>query len=472
MLKTMPLPRLLTTEYRTLSQIRGPLVFVERIADIAYNEIVEIVGPDGEVRLGQVLEVDQRRCMVRIFIGTSGLDLDTTRVRFTGDVARLGVSLSMLGRLLNGSGQPIDGGPPIIPEQSLDINGLPINPSMRTHPSEFIQTGVSAIDGLNTLTRGQKLPIFSGAGLPANELAAQVASQARVVGGEDARGSEPFAVVFAAIGITQRETSFFMDQFRASDAMDRTVLFVNRADDPSIERLLTPRAALTAAEYLAFTHHRHVLVILTDMTNYCEALREIAAASEEVPGRRGYPGYMYSDLASLYERSGRIRGNPGSVTQLIILTMPDDDITHPIPDLTGYITEGQIVLSRDLHRKGIYPPIDVLPSLSRLMNEGIGTGKTRADHRSVADQLYALYAEGRDLRRLVAIIGEAALSAEDRRVLDFAKRFEETFIGQGMINREIVESLDQAWDLLSPMPDELLKRIPKEYIEQYHKHKQ
>ncbi len=474
MLKTMPLPRLFTTEYRTLSQIRGPLIFVERIADVAYNEIVEILGPDGETRLGQVLEVDQQRCMVRIFLGTSGLDLERTRVCFTGDVARLGVSLSMLGRVLNGSGQPIDDGPPIVPERLLDINGLPINPSMRTHPSEFIQTGVSAIDGLNTLTRGQKLPIFSGAGLPANELAAQIASQARVVGGEEEargadRGSEPFAVVFAAIGITQRETAFFMDQFRASDAMDRTVLFINRADDPSIERLLTPRAALTVAEYLAFTHHRHVLVILTDMTNYCEALREIAAASEEVPGRRGYPGYMYSDLASLYERSGRIRGNPGSVTQLMILTMPDDDITHPIPDLTGYITEGQIVLSRDLHRKGIYPPIDVLPSLSRLMNEGIGKGKTRADHRSVADQLYALYAEGRDLRRLVAIIGEAALSAEDRRVLDFAKRFEENFIGQGMVNREIAETLIHAWELLTPMPAELLKRIPQEFIEQYHK---
>ena len=474
MLKTMSLPHLLTTEYRTVSQIRGPLVFVDRIADVAYNEIVEVVDPDGDVRLGQVLEVDQQHCMVRIFLGTSGLDLDTTRVRFTGDVARLGVSLSMLGRVLNGSGQPMDGGPPIIPEQLLDINGLPINPSVRSHPSEFIQTGVSAIDGLNTLTRGQKLPIFSGAGLPANELAAQIALQSRVTGENGTartggKGSEPFAVVFAAIGITQRETSFFMDQFRASDAMDRTVLFVNRADDPSIERLLTPRAALTAAEYLAFTHHRHVLVILTDMTSYCEALREIAAASEEVPGRRGYPGYMYSDLASLYERSGRIHGNPGSLTQLIILTMPDDDITHPIPDLTGYITEGQIVLSRDLHRRSIYPPIDVLPSLSRLMNEGIGEGKTRADHRSITDQLYALYAEGRDLRRLVAIIGEAALSAEDRRVLDFAKRFEDAFIGQGMVDREIIETLDRAWKLLTPMPTELFKRIPKEFIKQYHK---
>jgi V/A-type H+-transporting ATPase subunit B len=464
-------PRLLTTEYRTLSQIRGPLVFVERTSAVAYNEIVEVVGPEGEVRLGQVLEVDARRCLVRIFLGTSGLDLDQTCVRFSGDVARLGVSLSMLGRMLDGSGQPIDGGPPLIPERAIDINGLPINPSMRAHPSEFIQTGISAIDGLNTLTRGQKLPIFSGAGLPANELAAQIASQARVVGGANqgpGHGSEPFAVVFAAIGITQRETAFFMDQFRASDAMDRTVLFVNRADDPSVERLLTPRAALTAAEYLAFTHNRHVLVIMTDMTNYCEALREIAAASEEVPGRRGYPGYMYSDLASLYERSGRIRGKPGSVTQLIILTMPDDDITHPIPDLTGYITEGQIVLSRDLHRKSVSPPVDVLPSLSRLMNEGIGEDKTRPDHRAVADQLYALYAEGRDLRRLVAITGEAALSPEDRRVLDFAQRFETSFIGQGAANREVGETLDLAWELLAPMPSELLKRIPKDFLERYH----
>lgn len=469
MLKSFPLPRLITTEYRTVSEIRGPLVFVERTLNVAYNEIVEILAPDGELRLGQVLEVDHRRCMVRVFLGTTGLGLRQTRVRFMGDVARVDVSLSMLGRALDGSGQPIDGGPPIIPELSLDINGLPINPSVRTHPSEFIQTGISAIDGLNTLTRGQKLPIFSGAGLPANELAAQIASQARVVSSDKNLGSEPFAVVFAAIGITNREVAFFMDQFQASDAMDRTVLFINRAEDPSMERLLTPRAALTAAEYLAFTHNRHVLAIMTDMTNYCEALREIGAASEEVPGRRGYPGYMYSDLASLYERAGRIRGKSGSVTQLVILTMPDDDITHPIPDLTGYITEGQIVLSRDLHRKGIYPPIDVLPSLSRMMNAGIGEGKTRADHRAVADQLYALYAEGRDLRRLVAIIGEAALSPDDRRVLDFSRQFEEKYVSQGMMDRSITETLELAWNLLSVMPDELLKRIPKEFLERYHK---
>ncbi|HAY84381.1 MAG TPA: V-type ATP synthase subunit B [Chloroflexi bacterium] len=468
MLRTIPRPSLFTKEYRTLSQINGPLIFVEQIANVAYNEVVEIIGPDGSKRLGQVIEVDSKRCMVRVFVGTSGLDLERTQVRFSGDVARLDVSLSMLGRVLDGSGQPIDGGPPIIPEASLDINGLPINPTIRTHPSEFIHTGVSAIDGLNTLTRGQKLPIFSGSGLPANQLAAQIASQARVRGAES-ETSERFAVVFAAIGITHRETSFFIDQFRTSDAMDRTVLFINQADDPTIERILTPRAALTAAEHLAFTHHHHVLVILTDITNYCEALREIAAASEEVPGRRGYPGYMYSDLASLYERAGRIQHNPGSVTQLVILTMPDDDITHPIPDLTGYITEGQIVLNRDLHRKNIFPPIDALPSLSRLMNAGIGEGKTRADHRSVADQLYALYAEGRDLRRLVAIIGEAALSSDDRQVLTFSERFEKEFIRQGVEDRDVIRTLDLAWDLLSTMPTRILKRIPQRFINQYYK---
>lgn len=460
------LPSLIAKEYRTVSRIAGPLIFVERIRDVAYGEIVEITGPAGEVRLGQVLEVDKQLGIVQVFGGTGGLDLARTRARFTGDVARLGVSLAMLGRVLDGSGQPIDGGPPIIAETALNINGLPINPLVRTHPSEFIQTGISAIDGLNTLTRGQKLPIFSGAGLPANALAAQIAAQAAVISAGE-RG-ESFVVVFAAIGITYREASFFMDQFRAGGAMDRTVVFINRAEDPTIERLLTPRAALTAAEYLAFAQDRHVLVIITDMTNYCEALREVAAAREEVPGRRGYPGYMYSDLASLYERAGRIRGKAGSITQLVILTMPDDDITHPIPDLTGYITEGQIVLSRDLHRKGIYPPIDVLPSLSRLMNAAIGEGKTRADHRAVADQLYALYAQGRDLRRLVAIIGEAALSGADQRVLAFVDRFEEEFIGQGMINRSMEDTLLLAWDLLATMPVETLKRIPQKFIEQYH----
>jgi len=463
-------PHLITKAFRTLTQIKGPLVFVDRVGQVAFNEMVLITPPDGQACVGRVLEVQDRLCVIQVFAGTSGFDLDRTAVRFTGDVARLDVALSMLGRVLDGSGRPIDGGAPILPEASLDINGLPINPYVRMYPGEFIQTGVSAIDGLNTLTRGQKLPIFSGAGLPANELAAQIAAQACVIG--DTRngspGGEPFAVVFAAIGITHREMSFFMERFKASGALDQMVLFVNRADDPAIERLITPRAALTAAEYLAFTHHRHVLVILTDMTHYCEALREVSAIREEVPGRRGYPGYMYSDLASLYERAGRIRGNAGSVTQLMILTMPDDDITHPIPDLTGYITEGQIVLNRDLHLKGVFPPIDVLPSLSRLMNAGIGEGKTRADHRAVADQLYALYAEGRDLRRLVTIIGEMALSPEDRRVLAFADQFENTFIGQGAVNRSIEETLRLAWELLKPFPAELLKRIPQGFIEQYH----
>jgi V/A-type H+-transporting ATPase subunit B len=470
MLESIPLPRLVTKEYRTLSEIRGPLAIIERTAGVAYDEILEIIDPDGRSRLGRVLEIDHQHCIVQVFEGTSGLDLEQTRVQFTGDVARLDVSFGLLGRIFDGSGHPIDGGPPIVADASLDINGSPMNPSVRTHPSEFIETGVSAIDGLNTLTRGQKLPIFSGAGLPANELAAQIARQARVKG-SDAGGGEQFAVVFAAIGITQREASFFIDQFQSSDAMERTVLFVNRADDPTIERLLTPRMALTAAEYLAYTHQHHVLVIITDMTNYCEALREISAAREEVPGRRGYPGYMYSDLASIYERAGRIRGNPGSVTQLIILTMPDDDITHPIPDLTGYITEGQIVLSRDLHGKGINPPIDVLPSLSRLMNAGLGEGKTRADHRAIADQLYALYAEGRDLRRLVAIIGEAALSAQDRRTLEFADRFETMFIGQGEADRKIDQSLDLAWELLAPIPASLLKRIPENFVQKYHRYR-
>lgn len=467
MLKNLPKPSLVTKEYRTISQIKGPLIFVERTSEVAYNEIVEIIGPDDVPRLGRVLEVDRRLVLVQVFMGTDGLDLARTRVRFTGDVARLDVSLSMLGRVFDGMGRPIDDGPPIIPERSLDVNGLPINPMVRDYPSELIQTGISAIDGLNTLTRGQKLPIFSAAGLPGNKLAAQIVAQAKVVGACE-EGDEPFAVVFAAIGITHRESSFFIEQFRDQGALERTIVFLNHADDPTIERLLTPRAALTAAEYLAFTHQRHVLVILTDVTNYCEALREVAAAREEIPGRRGYPGYMFSDLASLYERAGRLRNNPGSVTLLILLTMPDDDITHPIPDLTGYITEGQIVLSRDMHQIGLYPPIDVLPSLSRLMNAAIGEELTRADHRAVADQLYALYAEGCDFRRLVAIIGEAALSAEDRHILDFARRFEAEFVGQGEQNRDVCETLDLAWDLLSTMSPEALKRIPQEFMERFY----
>jgi V/A-type H+-transporting ATPase subunit B len=456
---------LFTKTYRTLSQIKGPLLFIDRIAGVAYNEIVVVTDPEGRLRLGRVLEVDGSLAVAQLFTGTDGLDLLNTRVRFTGDVPRLDVSLGLLGRIFNGLGRPVDGGPPVIPEDSLDVNGLPINPYRRDHPSEFIQTGISAIDGLNSLARGQKLPIFSAAGLPASELAAQILAQARVLEEADEEDGEGFSVVFAAIGITHREASYFMDQFRASGVLGRTVVFVNHADDPTIERLLTPRVALTAAEYLAFRHQRHVLVILTDMTHYCEALREVAAAREEVPGRRGYPSYLYSDLASLYERAGRIQGNSGSLTQLVILSMPDEDITHPIPDLTGYITEGQIVLDRDLHQRGIYPPIDVLPSLSRLMNAAIGQGHTRSDHRPLADQLYALYAQGRDLRRLVAIVGETALSEEDRLVLRFSRRFEEAFIGQGETNRSIEETLDLAWSLLEPLPEGLLKRIPPEMLE-------
>lgn len=459
-------PRLLTKEYRTLSQIKGPLLFIERVGEAGYDEIVEVISPEGETRRGRLLEVDGQLAIAQLFVGTEGLDLERTKARFTGDVARLDVSLSMLGRTLDGSGRPIDGGPPIIPEASLDINGLPLNPAVRAQPREMIQTGISAIDGLNTLSRGQKLPVFSGSGLPGNELLAQIVSQARVLAEDDEE--DAFAVVFAAIGITHREASFFTDHFRASGAMDRTLVFINHADDPTIERLLTPRAALTAAEYLAFTHDRHVLVILTDITNYCEALREISAAREEIPGRRGYPGYMYSDLASLYERAGRIRGESGSVTQLVLLSMPDDDITHPIPDLTGYITEGQIVLSRDLHQRGISPPIDVLPSLSRLMDAAIGEGLTRADHRDLADQLYALYAEGRDLRRLVAIIGEEALTEDDQCVMDFTNHFEEEFIGQEDADRDIEKTLELAWDLLRQLPARSLKRVSQEFIKKYH----
>jgi V/A-type H+-transporting ATPase subunit B len=454
--------RLLVKEYRTVTMVSGPLVTIERARDAGYNELVELYAADGRTRAAQVLDVDRDRAVVQVFVGTRGMGLDDARVRFKGKVAQLDVSLEMLGRTFDGSGKPIDGGPAIVPTARLDIQGYPINPTARTHPSEFIQTGFAAIDGLNTLVRGQKLPVFSGYGLPANDLAAQIATQATV-----AESGEKFVVVFAAIGITYREASFFVRQFEASGALEHTVLFLNLADDPTIERLLTPRLALTCAEFLAFEQGMHVLVILTDMTNYAEALREVANARDEVPGRRGYPGYLYSDLASLYERAGRIRGKSGSVTQLVILNMPDDDITHPIPDLTGYITEGQIVLSRELHRKGIYPPIDVLPSLSRLMNAGIGEGKTRQDHRSVADQLYVLYAQGRDLRRLVAIIGEGALSAEDRQRLGFADAFEQRFIHQGRANRTLEETLNAAWELLSEIPPDALKRIKREYIEKY-----
>jgi len=468
MLDKKNLMNLVIKEFRTVSQIRGPLIFVERVSDVAFDEMVEIVDPAGNLRVGRVLEVDNNIAVIQLFLSTEGLDTTRTKVRFRGDVIRLNVSHSILGRILDGLGNPIDGGPPILPEKMEDINGSPLNPAVRIEPSEFIQTGISAIDGLNSLARGQKLPIFSGSGLPGNELVAQIASQARVISGDDAQ-EEPFAVVFAAIGITHRESSYFIEHFRSSGALDRTVVFLNHADDPTIERIITPRAALTAAEYLAFEQGLHVLVIMTDITNYCEALRELSVAREELPARRGYPGYMYSDLASLYERAGRIEGKNGSVTQLILLTMPDDDITHPIPDLTGYITEGQIVLTRILDQKGIYPPVDVLPSLSRLMNAAIGKDHTREDHRSVADQIYAFYAEGRDLEKLVTIIGEGSLSDQDRRVLEFAKRFENEYVGQGYVNRSIQETLDLSWELLSTIPSQFLKRIPEEFLSKYKK---
>ncbi len=454
---------LLKKEYTSVTYISGPLLFVQNARDLAYGAIVEIVDGEGNRRGGQVIEVSEEFAVIQVFEETTGLDLATSRVSLVEDVARLGVSKDMLGRRFNGIGKPIDGLPPVTPEKRLPIIGQPINPVARRKPEEFIQTGISAIDVMNTLVRGQKLPIFTGSGLPANELAAQVARQATVPG-EDVQ----FAVVFAAMGITQRELSFFVNEFERTGALSRSVIFLNKADDPTIERILTPRMALTVAEYLAFEHGYHVLVILTDMTNYCEALREISAAREEVPGRRGYPGYMYTDLATIYERAGVVVGKEGSVTQFPILTMPDDDRTHPIPDLTGYITEGQIQLSRELHRKGIYPPIDPLPSLSRLMNNGIGKGKTREDHKQVADQLYAAYANGVDIRQLVAIIGEDALTETDRRYLEFADAFEKYFLNQGNANRSIDESLNLAWALLSILPQSALSRISKSLIEKYY----
>jgi V/A-type H+-transporting ATPase subunit B len=456
---------LLSVEYRTIDYVTGPLIFVQNVHDVAYNEMVAVLMPDGTERSGQVLEVDGRLAVIQVFEGTQGIDVDATRVRFLEEVAKIDVAPQLLGRILNGTGKPIDGRAAVIPEKRLDITGSPINPYRRAQPADFIETGISAIDGLNTLVRGQKLPIFSGSGLPANELAAQIIRQARVKSGEE------FAIVFGAMGITHREASFFMQQFESTGALERVVFFLNLADDPTVERLLTPKCALTVAEYLAFEKDLQVLVILSDMTNYCEALREVSTAREEVPGRRGYPGYMYTDLSTIYERAGRIKGRVGSVTQLPILTMPDDDITHPIPDLTGYITEGQIVLSRHLHRRGVYPPIDVLPCLSRLMNLGIGEGKTREDHRAVANQMYAAYAQGRDLRRLVAIVGEEALSDTDRRYLYFADSFEREIVGQGDKGRSIEETLGVGWDLLATLPMAELKRV-REFVDTYHPAKQ
>ncbi len=452
-------------EYQTVKNVEGPLVFVDKVDNVGYNEIVEVTLPNGEKRKGQVLETSKGMAVIQIFGSTTGLDADKTKVKFLGETMKLSVSKGMLGRVFNGLGEPRDKGAPIVPEKRVDIIGAAINPVARNKPEDFIQTGISTIDGLNTLVRGQKLPIFSGSGLPHNELAVQIARQAKV----RAKG-ESFAVVFAAVGITHEEANFFMKDFERTGALQRSVLYLNLADDPSVERIITPRMALTTAEYLAFEKDMHVLVIITDMTNYCEALREIAGARKEVPGRRGYPGYMYTDLASLYERAGVIKGRKGSVTQLPILSMPSDDITHPIPDLTGYITEGQIVVGRELHRKGISPPIDVLPCLSRLMNLGIGNGKTREDHRGVADQLYAAYAQGRDLRALSAVVGEEALSEIDRKYLKFADEFEKRFIRQGKgEDRTIEQTLNLGWELLSMLPEKELKRVKLEHMQKYGK---
>ncbi|MCD7760839.1 MAG: V-type ATP synthase subunit B [Clostridiales bacterium] len=450
-------------EYKTISEISGPLMVVRRVEGVTYDELVEIALPDGERRRGKVLEVNGDKAVVQLFEPSAGINLAQSRVRFLGHPLELGVSEDMLGRVFSGMGEPIDDGPAILPEEYKDINGLAMNPAARDYPNEFIQTGISAIDGLNTLVRGQKLPIFSCSGLPHNQLAAQIARQAKVL--DD---SSKFAVVFAAIGITFEESEYFVQEFRRTGAIDRAVMFVNLANDPAVERISTPRMALTAAEYLAFEKDMHVLVILTDITNYAEALREISAAKKEVPGRRGYPGYLYTDLATMYERAGRQLGKPGSITMIPILTMPEDDKTHPIPDLTGYITEGQVILSRELYRKNVMPPIDVLPSLSRLKDKGTGAGKTREDHSGTMNQLFAAYATGKENKELMSILGEAALTKTDLLYAKFADEFERRYVSQGQDeNRSIEETLDLGWELLSILPKTELKRIKPEYIDKY-----
>ena len=450
-------------EYRTIQEVAGPLMLVQGVEGVAYNELGEIELADGSIRRCKVLEVNGSNVLVQLFESSTGINLEQSKVRFLGRSQDMPVSEDMLGRIFSGMGNPIDGGPNIIPDKRLDINGLPMNPAARDYPSEFIQTGISAIDGLNTLVRGQKLPIFSGSGLPHAKLAAQIARQAKVLGTDS-----KFAVVFAAIGITFEEANFFIEDFRVTGALDRTVLFINLANDPAIERISTPRMALTAAEYLAFDKDMHVLVILTDITNYAEALREVSSARKEVPGRRGYPGYLYTDLATLYERAGRRKDSKGSITMIPILTMPEDDKTHPIPDLTGYITEGQIILSRELFRKGITPPIDVLPSLSRLKDKGIGAGKTREDHAGTMNQLFAAYAQGKEAKELMTILGEAALSEVDLLYAKFADEFEKRYVSQGFdTDRSIEETLTIGWELLSLLPTTELKRIRPEFIEKY-----
>ncbi len=451
-------------EYRTIREVSGPLMIVDNVQGVTYDELAEIELSDGSVRRCKVLEVNGDKAVVQLFESSAGINLRDSKIRFLGHPLQLAVSGDMLGRVFNGMGQPIDGGPAILAEEYRDINGLAMNPAARDYPNEFIQTGVSAIDGLNTLVRGQKLPIFSGSGLPHANLAAQIARQAKVLG--DDAGN--FAVVFAAIGITFEESEFFVSEFKRTGAIDRTVLFTNLANDPAVERIATPRMALTAAEYLAFEKDMHVLVILTDITNYAEALREISAAKKEVPGRRGYPGYLYTDLATMYERAGRQLGKKGSITMIPILTMPEDDKTHPIPDLTGYITEGQIILSRQLFRAGVNPPIDVLPSLSRLKDKGTGEGKTREDHSGTMNQLFAAYATGKENKELMSILGEAALSPTDLQYAKFADEFEKRYVSQGTEeNRSIFETLDLGWELLSILPTAELKRIKPEYIEKY-----
>ena len=451
-------------EYRTIQEVAGPLMLVRDVEAVAYNELGEIELSNGEKRRCRVLEINGTNALVQLFESSTGINLADSKVRFLGRQMELGVSEDMLGRVFDGLGRPIDGGPEIIPDKRMDVNGTPMNPAARSYPQEFIQTGISAIDGLNTLVRGQKLPIFSASGLPHAELAAQIARQARVRGTD-----EPFAVVFAAMGITFEESNFFVESFRETGALDRTVMFSNLANDPAIERIATPKMALTAAEYLAFEKNMHVLVILTDITNYADALREVSAARKEVPGRRGYPGYMYTDLASIYERAGRQRGKTGSITMIPILTMPEDDKTHPIPDLTGYITEGQIILSRELHRKSITPPIDVLPSLSRLKDKGIGEGKTRADHSGTMNQLFSAYARGKDAKELMVILGEAALTDMDKLYAKFADAFEKIYVSQGFdCNRPIEETLDIGWKLLSILPRSELKRISDKFLDQYY----
>ena len=452
-------------EYRTIEEVSGPLMLVKNTSGVTYNELGEIELADGSRRRCRVLEINGSDALVQLFESSAGINIEDSKVRFLGHGIELGVSEDMLGRVFDGLGRPKDNKPEIIPDKRADINGTPMNPAARSYPEEFIQTGVSAIDGLNTLVRGQKLPIFSGSGLPHANLAAQIARQAKVLG----EGSK-FAVVFAAIGITFEEAEFFIDDFRKTGALERTVLFVNLANDPAIERIATPKMALTAAEYLAFEKNMHVLVIMTDITNYADALREISAARKEVPGRRGYPGYMYTDLATLYERAGRLKGSSGSITLIPILTMPEDDKTHPIPDLTGYITEGQIILSRELYRKNIMPPVDVLPSLSRLKDKGIGEGKTRADHANTMNQLFAAYARGKEAKELMVILGEAALSEVDKLYAKFADEFERRYVSQGYTtDRSIEETLEIGWELLSILPRGELKRIKDEYLDKYYK---